>query len=269
MTTVSVGTKSISAATGQGGHKDSLGDGTLPTVLLLHGAGMDRTVWSLQTRWLAHHGCSPLAVDLPGHGASTEPPCGSIAAYAEWVADLARHITGPVHLVGHSMGTYIALESANLAPVASLTLIGTAATMPVHPALIDAAAANDPLAARLMSGWAFAPTSRTGAHPSPGSSMVGGTQAMIGQCQPGVLHADLAMCAEYQRAVAAAESVSAPTTFLLGQVDRMTPVRGAQPLIDAMNAPTVEVVPKVGHMIQVEAPQATRAAIQTRVTPGR
>ena len=42
-----------------------------PIVLLVHGAGMDRTVWNLQTRYLAHHGYTALAVDLPGHGAST------------------------------------------------------------------------------------------------------------------------------------------------------------------------------------------------------
>ena len=37
-----------------------------PLVVLVHGAGMDRTVWSHQTRFLAHHGFRALAVDLPG-----------------------------------------------------------------------------------------------------------------------------------------------------------------------------------------------------------
>ena len=36
-----------------------------PIVVLIHGAGMDRTVWSQQTRFLAHHGFRALAVDLP------------------------------------------------------------------------------------------------------------------------------------------------------------------------------------------------------------
>ena len=45
-------------------------DKSQPPVLLVHGAGMDRTVWSQQTRYLAHHGFAPMAVDLPGHGRS-------------------------------------------------------------------------------------------------------------------------------------------------------------------------------------------------------
>jgi pimeloyl-ACP methyl ester carboxylesterase len=40
--------------------------GTDPVVLLIHGAGMDSTVWQLQTRYLAHRGLRAVAVDLPG-----------------------------------------------------------------------------------------------------------------------------------------------------------------------------------------------------------
>ena len=41
-----------------------------PAVLFLQGAGMDRTVWSPQSRYVAHHERTVLAVDLPGHGRS-------------------------------------------------------------------------------------------------------------------------------------------------------------------------------------------------------
>lgn len=249
---------SLSAATG-GLDFDDAGDG--PLVVLVHGAGMDRTAWSLQTRWLSHHGCPTVAIDLPGHGASTEPERPSITSYAEWLAGVVTALGRPVHLVGHSMGSFIALETTRLVDLASITLIGTAAAMPVHPALLDAAAANDPLAAQLMSGWAFAPSSRTGPHPSPGSSMVGTTQAMIAQSRPGVLSNDLSMCAAYEEAVATAATVTVPVAFLLGSVDRMTPVRAAQPLLDAISHAHVEVVPGVGHMVQVEAPTVTRSSI--------
>ena len=48
-------------------------DPAKPAVIFLHGAGFDRTVWRLQTRWFAHHGRSVLAVDFPGHGWSDGP----------------------------------------------------------------------------------------------------------------------------------------------------------------------------------------------------
>ena len=49
-----------------------------PDVVLVHGAGMDRTVWTLQARYLAHHGRNVLALDLPGHGRSGGAPLASI-----------------------------------------------------------------------------------------------------------------------------------------------------------------------------------------------
>ena len=163
------------------------------------------------------------------------------------------------------MGTFIALEATSRADVASITLVGTAASMPVHPALLEAAEANDPLAAQLMSGWAFAATSRTGPHPSPGASMVGGTQAMIAQAAPGVLHHDLAMCAAYSSAASTAETVTIPTTLLLGQADKMTPVSNAKPVIEAIDHANVVVVPGVGHMLMIEAPIETRQTIADTV----
>lgn len=237
-----------------------------PVVVLVHGAGMDRTVWSLQTRWLAHHGMNALAVDLPGHGGSANPPLDSIQSYARWLGSLADALPQPVHLVGHSMGSFIAVEAAAACDVASVTLVGVAAAMPVHPKLVQAAEANDPLAAQLMSGWAFAHATRGGAHPSPGSTMVGGTQAMIARCAPGVLHGDLTQCGAYENAVEAAGAISSPITFLLGEIDRMTPPANAKPLIDAAQTCRVEVVSRVGHMIQTEAPNITRKAIFDTVT---
>ena len=85
-----------------------------PTVVLIHGAGMDSTIWSLQTRYLAHRGVRALAVDLPGHGRSGGRALGSIAELADWLVEFvaATHAVGRVHLVGHSMGSLIALEAA-------------------------------------------------------------------------------------------------------------------------------------------------------------
>ena len=94
-------------------------DRDLPPVVLLHGAGMDRTVWSQQTRYLAHHGFAAMAVDLPGHGESGGEPLSSIAEMADWVAEAITEIgLGPAHLVGHSMGSLISLEVAARHPEA-------------------------------------------------------------------------------------------------------------------------------------------------------
>ena len=57
-------------------------DPTLPTVVFLHGALNDHTVWTLLARWFAHHGRGVLAVDLPGHMRSAGPALASIAVLA-------------------------------------------------------------------------------------------------------------------------------------------------------------------------------------------
>src|SRR4051795_8355708 len=114
-------------------------DASQPTVVLLHGAGFDHTAWALHSRWFAHHGYSVLAPDLPGHGRSSGAPLATIAEMADWTAALLDAAGATeARLVGHSMGSLIALETAARHPtkVSALYLIATAATMIVGPGLL-------------------------------------------------------------------------------------------------------------------------------------
>ena len=88
-------------------------DPALRTIVFLHGAGMDHSVWALLARSFAHHGYGVLAPDLPGHGRSAGTPLSSIAALADWTAALidAAGVT-TARIVGHSMGSLVALETA-------------------------------------------------------------------------------------------------------------------------------------------------------------
>ena len=86
-------------------------------VVFIHGALNDHSVWTLLARWYAHHGYRVLAVDQPGHGRSDGPPLASVEALADWVLALLDAAGVPsAHLVGHSMGSLIALEAASRAP---------------------------------------------------------------------------------------------------------------------------------------------------------
>src|SRR5436309_646075 len=82
-------------------------------VVHLHGAGFDHTAWALHSRWFAHHGYSVLAPDMPGHGRSCGAPLRSIAEMADWTAALLEAAgVEKSTLVGHSMGSLVALETA-------------------------------------------------------------------------------------------------------------------------------------------------------------
>src|SRR5260370_13889260 len=127
-----------------------------PAIVLLHGAGFDHTPWALHSRWFAHHGYGVLAPDLPGHGRSSGAPLPTIAGMADWTAALLDTAgAAKAKLVGHSMGSLIALETAARHPakVSALGLIGTAATMTVGPDLLKAAEANDRSAIDMVSIW--------------------------------------------------------------------------------------------------------------------
>lgn len=239
-----------------------------PTAILVHGAGCDHTVWGGQNRYLAHHGASVLSIDLPGHGRSGGDAIDSIAGIADFLIRLIGE-TGAARpvLIGHSMGALAVLEAASKmgGDLAGLGLCGVAAKMPVHPALLEAAERNEVTAAELIAGWGHGSRAHRGGNPAHGIWMLRQAVILIDRMAPGVLHKDLAACNAYTGATEAAAKVDCPTHFLLGRGDKMTPVKAAAPLIEAVADAAQTVLPNAGHMMMIEDPHASRDALMRLV----
>jgi pimeloyl-ACP methyl ester carboxylesterase len=241
-------------------------DSGLPAVVLLHGAGFDHSAWALHSRWFAHHGFSVLAPDLPGHGRSSGPALRSIAAMADWSAALLDSAgAAKAHLIGHSMGSLIALEMAARHPakVSALSLIGTTAAMTVGPDLLKAAETNDHAAIDMMSIWGLGFKAELGGSLAPGLWMHGGAQSVLQFCRPGVLFSDLSACNSYQNALPAAAEVKVPTTFILGERDMMTPAKAGKTLAAAIAHARTVILPGAGHMMMAERPDELLAALRS------
>ena len=228
-----------------------------PLAIFIHGAGLDHTVWALQSRWLAFHGWNVLAVDLPGHGRSDGAPLNSVGALATWTAAVVA-VTGSAAatLIGHSMGSLIALEAAARHPgsVKSLILIGTAAGMPVHADLLNAAAANEHAAIDMVNLWGYGFSAGIGGSRAPGVWMVGAGERTLERARPGVLHADLAACDAYRDGLGAAAKVAAPTLLVCGEKDMMTAAKNGRALAKAIAGSVYVELPGAGHMLMAERP---------------
>ena len=239
-------------------------DSAEPAVVLVHGAGGDRTVWQLQTRWIAHHGYRTAAIDLPGHGGTDGPVLATIEAMGDWLAETVTALDlAPAHLVGHSMGTFVVLEAAARHPefARSVVMLGTAGAMPVHPALQTAADANESLAGELITSWGIGTRAHTGGHASPGMWLIGGNTALLDRSPDGVLASDLASCRVYEGAVESAAKVQCPVHLILGRDDKMTPNKAAAEMIDAFSNVTAVYHERMGHFLQIESPIPVRRSI--------
>lgn len=229
-------------------------DASLPTVVFLHGAGMDATVWALQSRWFAHHGFGVLALDFPGHGRSDGAPLPAIVQMADWVAHALDALgVGAGALVGHSMGSLVAMAAAarHERRVTRVALIGTALAMKVGPDLLAAAAADSPDAVTMVNLWSHAPRAGLGQAEMPGFWMAGAGKLLLRRAGRGVLSSDLQACNAFAVAELAAH-VTQPTLILQGSRDMMTPLKGAHALARLLPNARLEALEGAGHMTMVE-----------------
>jgi pimeloyl-ACP methyl ester carboxylesterase len=241
-------------------------------VVFVHGALNDHSVWTLLARWYAHHGYAVLAVDQPGHGRSDGPPLASVEALADWLVALLDAADVPrAHLVGHSMGSLIALEAAARAPqrAAGLVMAGTAVPMKVSPALLAAAREEPARAIAMVNAFSHSSFANKPSYPGPGMWLHGASAALMHRMQQGgaedgnLFEHDFRLCDAYGQGMESAARVRCPVHLVVGERDVMTPARATGDLAAALKA-TVHRV-KAGHALMQEAPDAVLNALRRAI----
>lgn len=226
-------------------------------LVFIHGGGLDHTVWLLQSRYFAHHGHGVLAPDLPGHGKSAGEPLGSIEEMADWTVRLLDAAgVDSATLIGHSMGALVVHDAAARHPdrVRRAVLIAVSVPMPVGDALLSAARENSHDAFDMVNIWGHGTRAAIGGNQVPGMWMMGSAVRLLERSAPGVLFADLNACNEYRDGLASSPRIACPVHVILAREDRMSPVRAAREMLDALPGAEVTMLDDCGHMIMEERP---------------
>lgn len=229
----------------------------LPVVVLIHGAQQDHSCWNHQTDWLAEHKIAVLAPDLPGHGRSSGSPLGSIEEMSDWIVALLNAMRiQEATIVGHSMGSLIAIETAlrYSERVLQLVLIGSSIPMTVSPALLDAALHNEAKAAAMVNAFSF--STQTQANNTGGSAMMEANLRLMERQKPGVFGCDMNACNAYARPIADLSAIKQPTLVMVGDQDRMTPPKASSAIAAVIPGSTLVVLKDAGHALMAEQPDA-------------
>ena len=117
----------------------SLQSGQGTPVIFIHGFGADLSAWRPLVGRI-NLGLPMMALDLPGHGGSTGQSAASFDDIVAAVGDALRSVAGGIHLVGHSVGSAVAmaLTARGDLDVRSLSLLSPAGLGPtVDAAYVD------------------------------------------------------------------------------------------------------------------------------------
>ena len=232
-----------------------------PSIVFIHGAAMDHTVWTLPARYFARHDFNVVAVDLPGHGRSTGPAVSSIEEMSDWLSAVLDTLGNEEHvIVGHSMGSLIAWDWAtkNASQCKKLVLLGTSMPMPVTDQLLNAAQQNEDASFEMANTWSHSNRGKLGFNSNPGVWMFGHGHRLMNRSNDDVFYADLLACNE---ATLDPSQIKCPTLFILGESDQMTPYRAGKTVADQLSSGSVVTLPGSGHSMLSECPNEVLDAL--------
>jgi len=242
----------------------------LPLVFL-HGFPLSRGAWSKQVDAFQAKD-RVIAPDLRGFGesgASAGPVF--MSRYAEDIHALLLHLgTGPVILVGHSMGGYVALAFAKAFPdlLRGLVLVGTKAGGDAP----EVAAARRATAEQVRKeGGAAVVESMAAKMLSASNTDAGMALAVRGLMQPahpeGVIGALLGM-AERPDAGPWLGSIRVPPLVVAGADDILILPSESQSLAKAIPDAQLTLIPRAGHLVAFEQPVAFNEVLSAWLTWG-
>jgi pimeloyl-ACP methyl ester carboxylesterase len=240
------------------GHFFALNKGGIPTrtpVILLHGMGSSHLIWPASIRMMG--GENIYALDLPGHGKSSGNGLQSISGYSKAVvqfmdeAEIFRAI-----LVGHSMGSAIALQVARDHPdrVAGLGLLSIGTTFHIEKNIQDSI--NNvkmlPDTVEWLSKKLFGSKGE--------KKLMDKVNKSLSEVRPAVLAADIHACMGYEFRMIPKES-NIIAQIICGAEDQIVSLSNSRFLAKSISGAKFESISNCGHMVMLEEPQKVGALL--------
>ena len=226
-------------------------------LILIHGAGGSHLHWPPDIRRL--NGFQIASLDLPGHGKSEGIGRQTITDYVQVVQEFMDAINLPSAIImGHSMGSAIALQMTLDAPdrVLALVLVASGSRLRVAPSLLDntSSEATFPLAVKTLNAWAFGPD-------TPERLKELAVKRMR-ETRPTVLHGDFLACNDFDVDERLAE-ITSPTLIICGSEDKMTSPKYSKNLHEHIPHSKYVIIDRAGHMVMLEKPRAVVEAVES------
>jgi pimeloyl-ACP methyl ester carboxylesterase len=272
-------------------HLQEAGPANGRVVVLLHGTGAWSEIWRPVMSALGRAGYRVVAIDLPPFGFSERSPSADYRTDTQarrlWAALDARGI-GRAILVGHSFGARATVAAAlarperverlvlvdaalglsrppDAPPVAPGALVrGLLAAPPLRDAVVAATMTNPAMTRRLMHGLVADPERLTEAQLRMLQRPMRqpGTTAAYGAWLPGFLLTPDAPVEARRQALARFPS---PVHVVWGALDALTPPADGQALARLPRCATWDLLPDVGHIPGLEAPDALARVLRARL----
>jgi pimeloyl-ACP methyl ester carboxylesterase len=224
------------------------------SLIFIHGSGSDHSGWVQQYSHLHKH-YNIVAVDLPGHGASSGDGENTVENYCLWVKKILDNLKPkkPI-LIGHSLGAAISLRFAldHSQDIAGIVPVGGGTKMPVNPDLLAGLKTSPALAIELISKFSLAKENRP--------KLFEPLKNSLAKANLDVLYGDLSACAKLDLREDI-NKINLPTLVICGEQDKMTPADLSRQIASAITGAQLRLIAGAGHMVMLEKPEDFNAAI--------